>query len=119
MTNVNNYSGNFQIDAAHSEIGFVARHAMVTKVRGAFTDFEGTATTGENLEGAKIEVKIDVNSVDTRNADRDAHLTTGDFFDTEKYPHITFTSTDITAAGESTLRAVSYTHLRQPTSDLV
>lgn len=104
MTNVNNYSGNFQIDAAHSEIGFVARHAMVTKVRGAFTDFEGTATTGENLEGAKIEVKIDVNSVDTRNADRDAHLTTGDFFDTEKYPHITFTSTDITAAGESTLR---------------
>ena len=56
MTNVNNYSGNFQIDAAHSEIGFVARHAMVTKVRGAFTDFEGTATTGLE-EGLKAGVE--------------------------------------------------------------
>lgn len=106
MTNVNNYSGNFQIDAAHSEIGFVARHAMVTKVRGAFTDFEGTASSNENLEGAKIEVKIDVNSVDTRNADRDGHLTSGDFFEAEKYPHITFTSTDVTAAGETAIQVI-------------
>ena len=103
MSTVNNYAGNFTIDPTHSEIGFTARHAMVTKVRGSFTEFSGTASSEENLNNAQINVEIDVNSVDTRNADRDGHLKTGDFFETEKYPKITFKSTDIKAKDDETL----------------
>lgn len=106
MSNLNTYSGTYAIDASHSEIGFTARHAMVTKVRGAFSDVEGTATTGENLEGAKIDVKINVASIDTRNDDRDAHLTSPDFFDIAEHPTITFTSTSVTASGDATLAVV-------------
>lgn len=103
MSTVNNYAGNFTIDPTHSEIGFSARHAMVTKVRGSFTEFSGTASSEENLNNAQINVEIDVNSVDTRNSDRDGHLRTGDFFETEKYPKITFKSTDIKAKDDETL----------------
>lgn len=103
MSSVNDFAGTFTIDPAHSEIGFVARHAMVTKVRGSFTDFTGTATTGENLEGATISVAIDAASVDTRNADRDGHVKSADFFDVENFPKITFTSTSVTAKGDDVL----------------
>ena len=103
MSTVNNYAGNFTTDPTHSEIGFTARHAMVTKVRGSFTEFSGTASSEENLNNAQINVEIDVNSVDTRNSDRDGHLKTGDFFETEKYPKITFKSTDIKAKDDETL----------------
>ncbi|KAB1502768.1 YceI family protein [Corynebacterium sp. 320] len=101
MSTLNAYSGTYTIDPTHSEIGFTARHAMITKVRGAFNTFEGTATTGENLDGASITVTINADSIDTRNADRDAHVKGADFFDVEQFPHITFTSTDITADGET------------------
>lgn len=103
MSNLNNYEGTFVIDPTHSEIGFTARHAMVTKVRGSFTEFSGTASSEENLNNAQINVEIDVNSVDTRNADRDGHLKTGDFFEVEKFPKITFTSTEVTAKDDETL----------------
>lgn len=103
MSNLNNYAGTFVIDPTHSEIGFTARHAMVTKVRGSFTEFSGTASSEENLNNAQINVEIDVNSVDTRNADRDGHLKTGDFFEVEKFPKITFTSTEVTAKDDETL----------------
>jgi polyisoprenoid-binding protein YceI len=65
MSSVNDYAGTFTIDPAHSEIGFTARHAMVTKVRGSFTDFTGTATTGENLSDATISIEIEAGSIDT------------------------------------------------------
>ena len=103
MSNLNNYAGTFVIDPTHSEIGFTARHAMVTKVRGSFTEFSGTASSEENLNNAQINVEIDVNSVDTRNADRDGHLKTGDFFEVEKFPKITFSSTEVTAKDDETL----------------
>lgn len=103
MSNINAYSGNFAIDPSHSELAFVARHAMVTKVRGSFTEFSGTASSEENLQNAQINVEIDVKSVDTRNRDRDAHLASGDFFDVEKFPHITFASTSVEAKDDSTL----------------
>ncbi|SNU01475.1 Polyisoprenoid-binding protein YceI [Ruaniaceae bacterium KH17] len=98
MPTLNELNGTYVLDPSHTEIGFVTRHAMVTKVRGSFTDFSGTATTGTNLEGAKIEVAINVDSIDTRSADRDAHLRSADFFDIENFPQITFTSTSIEAS---------------------
>lgn len=103
MSSVNDFAGTFTIDPSHSEIGFTARHAMVTKVRGSFTDVSGTATTGENLADASISVEIDAASVDTRNADRDGHLTSADFFDVENFPKITFTSTSVTVTGDDAL----------------
>lgn len=103
MTTINSYSGNYTIDASHSELGFSARHAMVTKVRGSFTDFTATASTEENLNNAQIDVKIDVASIDTRNKQRDEHLRSADFFDVENYPHITFTSTEVKAKDDTAL----------------
>ena len=97
MSTVNDYSGTYTIDPVHSEIGFTARHAMVTKVRGTFDNFTGTATSGENLGGASITVDIDAASIDTRNADRDGHVKSADFFDVEQFPKITFTSTSVSA----------------------
>lgn len=85
MSTVNDYAGNFTIDPAHSEIGFTARHAMVTKVRGSFNEFSGTATSGENLADAAISVTIAASSLDTRNADRDGHVKSEDFLNVEKF----------------------------------
>lgn len=92
-------TGSWNLDTAHSRVGFVARHAMVTKVRGAFNDFEGTAVVGEGVESAQIDLTIQVGSIDTRNADRDGHLKSGDFLEIEKFPTITFHSTSVAAEG--------------------
>ena len=100
MTSLNELTGTYVLDTAHTEIGFTARHAMVTKVRGAFREFEGTATTGANLEGARIDVTIQAASVDTKSADRDGHLRSGDFFDVETYPTITFRGSDFAIKGD-------------------
>lgn len=115
MSSVNDFAGTFTIDPAHSEIAFVTRHAMVTKVRGSFTDFTGTATTGENLEGATITVDIDASSVDTRNADRDGHLRSADFFDVENFPRIIFASTSVTAKGDSAIEVIGDLTLKDVT----
>jgi len=104
MTTLTDLQGTYTIDPAHSRLGFVARHAMVTKVRGSFTEFEGAARTETGLENAAIELTAQVASIDTRNADRDGHLRTNDFFDAERFPTIEFRSTDVTAADDDTLR---------------
>ncbi|MGC5584377.1 YceI family protein [Ornithinimicrobium sp. W1679] len=101
---VNELNGTYTIDPSHSRLGFSARHAMVTKVRGAFNEVGGQATTAPGLENASVEVTIQTASVDTRSADRDAHLTSADFFDVEQYPTMTFRSTDVAAADDDTLR---------------
>lgn len=101
---VNDYAGTYNIDPTHTEIGFTARHAMVTKVRGNFAEFTGSASTKENLEDAAINVEIDVASIDTGNADRDGHLRTSDFFEVDKFPKITFNSTAVEANGEDGLK---------------
>jgi polyisoprenoid-binding protein YceI len=89
-------TGTYAIDAVHSRFGFVARHAMVTKVRGSFNDFEGTVTIdGADPSKSSVQVTLKVDSVDTRNAQRDGHLKTNDFLDIETYPEITFVSTSI------------------------
>jgi polyisoprenoid-binding protein YceI len=90
----------YTFDPAHSRVGFVARHAMVTKVRGAFNEFEGTAVIdGANPANSSATVTVQVASVDTRNAQRDGHLRTNDFLDVENYPTITFKSTAIAHVG--------------------
>ena len=93
-------TGTYTFDPAHSRIGFVARHAMVTKVRGAFNEFEGTATIdGDEPGKSSARVTLQVASIDTRNAQRDGHLRTNDFLDAENYPQITFVSTEVEHVG--------------------
>ena len=91
-------TGEYSIDPAHSRIGFVARHAMVTKVRGSFNDFEGGGYfDATSPEKSHLEVTIKAASIDTRNADRDAHLRSNDFFDMDQFPEIHFISTSVEA----------------------
>ena len=91
---VDSLTGDYVIDGAHSRIGFQARHAMVTKVRGAFNEFEGHLhLDGTNPADSSAKVTIQVASIDTRNADRDAHLRNGDFLAVDDHPTITFVST--------------------------
>jgi len=87
-------TGNYNLDVSHTRIGFVARHAMVTKVRGAFNDFEGSGyLDAKDPAKSHVELTIKVHSIDTRNADRDAHLRSNDFLSMDEFPEITFTST--------------------------
>jgi polyisoprenoid-binding protein YceI len=89
-------TGTYAIDAVHSRIGFVARHAMVTKVRGSFNQFEGSGYfDAEDPTSSHLELTIKAASIDTRNADRDAHLRGNDFFAMDEYPEITFASTGV------------------------
>jgi polyisoprenoid-binding protein YceI len=96
-------TGTYTLDPAHSRIGFVARHAMVTKVRGAFNEFEGTATLdGANPANSRAQVTINAASIDTRNAQRDEHLRSNDFLAMADYPQITFTSTSARPVDDTT-----------------
>ena len=98
-------TGNYAIDPAHSRIGFVARHAMVTKVRGSFNEFEGSGYfDAEDPTRSSLELRIQAASIDTRNADRDGHLRGNDFFDMEKYPEIAFVSTAVEAVDAENYR---------------
>jgi polyisoprenoid-binding protein YceI len=95
-------TGDYVLDIAHSRLGFVARHAMVTKVRGAFNEFEGTAhLDGSDPAKSSASVTIDVASIDTRQPQRDDHLRTNDFFDAPTFPEITFTSTNVKVDGDT------------------
>jgi polyisoprenoid-binding protein YceI len=97
-------TGSYTIDPAHTRIGFVARHAMVTKVRGAFNEFDGTATLdGANPANSAARVTIKAASIDTRNAQRDGHLRSNDFLAMDEYPEITFVATGVTETGPTSL----------------
>ena len=94
-------TGDYVFDTAHSTVGFIARHAMVTKVRGGFNEFEGKIhIDGANPEQSTAEASVKVASVDTRNEQRNGHLLSSDFFEQDKYPDMTFKSTGVTAKGD-------------------
>lgn len=98
-------AGDYQLDPAHSRLGFVARHAMVTKVRGQFTEFEGTGHIDVDEPGKSFaEVRVTAASVNTQQEQRDGHLRNADFFDVENYPEIVFRSTAIERAGDGIFR---------------
>jgi polyisoprenoid-binding protein YceI len=100
-TVIEDIAGDYTLDASHSRLGFSARHAMVTTVRGAFKDFVGTAHVDTaNPAASKVELTIKADSIDTGVVDRDGHLRGADFFEVETYPEITFVSTEVSRDGE-------------------
>ncbi len=107
--------GTYVLDAAHKRVGFVVKHLMVSKVRGEFGEAEATITVGEDPLQSSVTATIQTASVHTGQADRDNHLRTGDFFESEKYPAMEFRSTgiksfegnEIVLAGELTIKDVT------------
>ena len=94
-------TGTWAIDPTHSEVGFSIRHLMVSKVRGRFTTFAGTLVTADDLLASSVEATIDLASIDTGNADRDAHVRGTDFFDVDQHPTMTYRSTGVRADGDT------------------
>ncbi|MCL9808048.1 YceI family protein [Flavobacterium luminosum] len=104
------------IDPTHSEIGFKVKHMMFTNVSGKFDTYEASVTTEDDtFTNANIEFSADINSIDTRNADRDGHLKSADFFDAENYPKLTFKASSLSKvedgnyeiAGDLTIKGVT------------
>jgi polyisoprenoid-binding protein YceI len=95
--------GTWTVDASHSTVGFTARHLMITKVRGRFTHVSGSATVAENPLDSVVTATVALASVDTGDAKRDGHLRSADFFDVERFPTMTFTSTTVKQDGSDFL----------------
>jgi polyisoprenoid-binding protein YceI len=106
-------TGNYKLDLAHTRIGFSARHAMVSKVRGQFNKFDGSVyLDGEKPQNSHIEISIDADSIDTRNNDRDNHLRSNDFLAMKEYPEITFRSTEVEQLDEEHYRVTGDLEIR-------
>jgi len=88
-------AGTYVIDPAHTEVGFIARHLIGTKVRGRFTEFTGTFTVAENPEESTLEAEVQAASIQTNQAQRDEHLRTNDFLDVPNHPTLTMKSTGL------------------------
>ena len=107
--------GTYVLDPTHTRIGFVARHLMVTKVRGSFAEFTGSITVGEDAKSSTAEATMKALSIETGVADRDTHLRSGDFLEAEKYPEITFRNARVLSqqgaafrvAGDLTIKGVT------------
>ena len=101
---VQDISGDYTLDVSHTRLGFSARHAMVTTVRGQFQDYTGIAHVDAaepgQLQGRSLTIQA--GSIDTGNADRNGHLVSPDFFDVENNPEITFVSTEVERADDTT-----------------
>jgi polyisoprenoid-binding protein YceI len=93
-------AGTWAIDPVHSEVSFVVRHMMVSKVRGRFDKFEGTIVTAEDPLASTVTASVDLDSINTGQEQRDAHIRSADFFEVEKYPEMTFVSTAIKGGEE-------------------
>jgi polyisoprenoid-binding protein YceI len=112
-------TGEYTIDPAHSTLGFVARHAMVTNVKGKFNDFTGTLhLDGSDPAASTASIDVRMDSIDTGSADRDGHLKSGDFFQTEEFPEMTFRSTKAEALGGDDYRIIGDLTIRGVTKPL-
>jgi polyisoprenoid-binding protein YceI len=105
-------AGNYRIDPDHSSVEFVVRHLVAAKVRGRFDVFGGTVVVNGTVDSSTVDVQIDMTSVNTRNADRDAHIKSGDFFGADEFPVATFVSTSLSPesgqlVGALTIRGVT------------
>lgn len=110
--------GAYRFDKAHTELGFVARH-MISKVRGRFTEFDGTIVIGDSLEDSFVEVEIEAASIWTNTGMRDDHLRSGDFLEAETYPKLTFRSTAVRPTGGTTFQLVGDLTIKDTTNEVV
>lgn len=112
-------TGRWIIDPTHSRIGFSTRHAMVAKVRGAFNDVQGDVTyDAQSPDDVRVDVTVQMGSVDTRNELRDEHLRGEDFLDVERYPLMTFVSTEIDEVEENEFVVIGELNIRETTRRL-
>ncbi len=111
--------GDWNIDPAHSELAFIARYLMVTKVRGGFTDFSGTLHIAEKPEESWVEITIKAASIDTGTPDRDKHLRSADFLDVERFPELRFKSTKVELTGGMNLTVTGDLTIRDVTKPVV
>lgn len=103
-------TGTWSVEPVHSEVGFTVRHLGMSKVRGRFNSFTGTVQIGGDPSDSSVTAEVDLSSVDTNNADRDGHLTSGDFFNAETHPKMTFVSTSVTMdslVGDLTINGIT------------
>ena len=112
-------TGDYTVDVAHTRIGIRARHAMVTTVRGAFTSFTGSAHLDTaDPAASSVTLRIDAASIDTGNADRDAHLRSADFLDVDTFPELTFASTGVEQVDEDVYRVTGDLSIKDVTNQV-
>ena len=110
----------YTIDSVHSYIGFSVRHMMVTQQRGQFHSVSGTANIDRaNLAASSVEAVIGIDSIDTNNEQRDAHLKSADFFDAANHPNMTFKSTGVTVTSDGRLHIAGDLTIRGTTKAVV
>jgi polyisoprenoid-binding protein YceI len=107
-------AGTWDLDPGHTDVSFIGRHFMVTKVRGRFTGVTGEVVIAENIEDSRVDVTIDMTSVESGSAARDEHIKSAELFDVEQYPQATFRSTEVvwngaggTVFGDLTIHGVT------------
>ncbi|MFI6943188.1 YceI family protein [Streptomyces sp. NPDC050418] len=112
-------TGDYTLDPAHTSLGFTARHAMVTNVKGSFLDFEGTLhLDGSDPSQSTASIDVKMESIETGQGDRDGHLKSADFFDVEKFPGMTFRSTSAEALGGEDYRITGDLTIKDVTKPL-
>jgi polyisoprenoid-binding protein YceI len=113
-------SSTWNVDASHSQVGFAVKHLVISNVRGEFRTYQGKVVLDEgDVTRSAVEATVDVNSLDTKVADRDAHLRSPDFFDVAKYPSMTFKSTKVAKAGKDRLKVTGDLTLHGVTKPVV
>lgn len=118
QTRLTELTGDYLLDTAHTRLGFVARHAMVTKVRGQFDEFEGRLHVDGNLARSTVLITIQARSINTRNEQRDGHLRSNDFLAMDEYPELVFASTQIEPVDDATVRVTGDLTIRGVTKQI-
>jgi polyisoprenoid-binding protein YceI len=111
-------AGTFKLDPVHSQVGFVIRHLMVSKVKGKFAEVEAEITVADDPTASSVTAVIQASSVDTGVPDRDNHIRTGDFLEIEKYPTLTFRSTGVKDAAGDTFTLVGDLTIKDVTKEV-